>query len=434
MTSICWVPGVPRSGLAAFESRTSSGVAGQHRDDYAWAQDAGGNPYISTKVTTLDQGMAKNPDDPGLIMQFAETLQLIRTKDPGRVSTTQARMTAWLDQAGAKQSTDPSVLLRLAELNKSLGRAPEAERFFKASKARAPRNPLASARLAEMYLKEGKLTEATEQLESLQRDEPTNPVPWYYLGLLAMERREYPRAEELFSRSLSMNPDQEAALLDLAAAQMSQGHADDVLATLAKAREKFPPSFRGEFLSALAQTRKKNHAAARELFLSAERVAATNNPALVDARFHFQVGLACSEIPERRPEAEERLQKALKLMPDLDEAQNALGYLWTEQGVNLPEAQKLIAAAVKSEPDNPAYLDSLGWVLFKRGDAAGAVKPLVRAVELMSKEPDATLLDHLADVYAALGRWPDARDTWERALKLEPNPGIQHKLDAARGK
>ncbi len=390
--------------------------------------------HAADALSTLDAGMAKDPNDPGMILQFAETLQLLRTRVPAQAQPTQARLTSWLDRAAAKKPTDAAHLLRLAELNKSANRPEEAERFFKESKARAPHNPFASARLAEMYLRDGKLSEATEQLESLQRDEPTNPVPWYYLGLLATERRDFKRAEELFSRSLSLNPDQEAALLDLAVAQLSQNRADDALATLARAREKFPGSYRGEFLSALAEGRKKNHVAAREHFLVAERIATTNSPAQLDARFHFQVGLTCSEIPERQAEAEERLQKALKLKPDLDEAQNALGYLWAERGIKLAEAQRLIEAAIKAEPDNPAYLDSLGWVLYKRGNATAALSPLVRAVELTQKDLDPTLLDHLADVYAGLGRWSEARTTWEKALKLGPNDGIQKKLENARGK
>ena len=388
----------------------------------------------SEALSTLDAGMAKSPADPGMILQFAETLQLLRTKVPAQTQPTQARLTGWLDLAAAKNPVDAAQLLRLAELNKSAGRAEEAERYFKESKTRAPHNPFASARLAEIYLREGKLSEATEQLESLQRDEPTNPVPWYYLGLLATERRDFKRAEELFSRSLSLNPDQEAALLDLSVAQLSQNRPDDALATLAKARVKFPGSYRSEFLSALAEGRKKNHVAALEHFLGAERIATTNSPALLDARFHFQVGLTYSEIPERQAEAEERLQKALKLKPDLDEAQNALGYLWAEKGIKLDEAQHLIEAALKAEPDNPAYLDSLGWVFYKRGDATAALPPLIRAVELTRKELDPTLLDHLADVYAALGRWAEARTTWGEALKLGPNEGIQKKLENARGK
>ena len=387
---------------------------------------------VDEAQSTLDQGMALHPDDPMLLVQFAETLHLIRTKEPKRVAATRARFLDWLDQAGAKDPKDPAVLLRLAELNKTAGRGDVAERLFKASKTRAPRNPFASARLAEMYLKEGKLAEATEQLESLQRDEPTNPAPWYYLGLLAMERRDFPRAEELFSRSLALDANQEPAWVDLAAAQLSQDRPADVLATLAKAKEKVTPTFRGEFLAALAHIRKKDHVAARESLLAAERIATTNNPALLEAGFQFQMGLTCSEIPGRQAEAEERLQKALKLKPDLDEAQNALGYLWAEQGVRLPEAQRLIEAALKAEPDNPAYLDSLGWVLFKRGQPAEALKPLTRAVERMQKTPDATLLDHLADVQAALGKWAEARTTWEAALALGPNPAIQRKLEDAR--
>lgn len=388
--------------------------------------------HLPEALSMLDEGMSRNPTDPGLILQFAETLRLLGTKDPQQVEPTRVRLLSWLDRAAALDPSDANVLLRLAELNKGVGRNAEAEQLFKASKTRAPRNPFASARLAEMYLRDGKLAEAREQLESLQRDEPTNPVPWYYLGVLAMDRRDYARAEELFSRSLALDSNQEPALLDLAAAQFSQDRTDESLATLSRVREKFAPSFRAEYLTALAHGRKKEHVAARNSFLAAERVAATNNPALIDARLHFQIGLTCSELPGHRPEAEERLQKALSLDPAFDEAQNALGYLWAEQGVKLEEAQRLIEAAVKAEPDNPAYLDSLGWVLYKRGDAAGALKPIERAVELMRRTPDATLLDHLADIYAALKRWPEARATWEQALKLEPNPAIQRKLaDAA---
>ncbi len=390
---------------------------------------------IEEGLSTLDQALAKDPKEPGIIVQIAETLQLIRTKNPALAESTRGKLIECLDRAAALDPQDAAVLLRLAELNQTMGRSAEAEKYFKATKARAPRNSFAAARLAEMYLRDGKLVEATEQLEALSRDEPTNPVPIYYLGVMAMERRDAKRAQELFERTLALDPTHQAALLGCAEAQLLQKEWDEALTTLEKARTKFGPDFRTELLGGRALSLKKDHAGARERFLVAERIATTNDPTRLDFAFYFQLGLACSELPNFRMEAEQHLQKALTLAPKgaQDEVQNALGYLWADQGIRLPEARTLIEAAVAAAPENPAYLDSLGWVLFKLSELEAAVKPLERAVELMKKEPDPTLLDHLADVLAALGRWAPAREYWEQALKLAPNDVIRRKLEGARG-
>jgi predicted negative regulator of RcsB-dependent stress response len=53
-----------------------------------------------------------------------------------------------------------------------------------------------------------------------------------------------------------------------------------------------------------------------------------------------------------------------------------------------------------------------------------------KAIEL-TKEPDATLFDHLGDIYAAMNRRSDAREAWEKALKLEPKDEIRKKLETS---
>jgi tetratricopeptide (TPR) repeat protein len=107
--------------------------------------------------------------------------------------------------------------------------------------------------------------------------------------------------------------------------------------------------------------------------------------------------------------------------------------MWAEHGMNLDESHKLIAKAVEIEPDNAAFLDSLAWVLYKQNKPHDALAPMLKAIE-KNKKPDATLFDHLGDIYAALHQWPEARDAWTKAVKLEPNPQIQQKLDAASNK
>ncbi len=75
--------------------------------------------------------------------------------------------------------------------------------------------------------------------------------------------------------------------------------------------------------------------------------------------------------------------------------------MWAERGTNLTRARTMIEQAVKVDPTNAAYLDSLGWVLFKQGHVEEALEPTRKAVEL-NEEPDATLYDHLGDIYFAL--------------------------------
>ena len=103
--------------------------------------------------------------------------------------------------------------------------------------------------------------------------------------------------------------------------------------------------------------------------------------------------------------------------------------MWAERGVKLDEALAMIQKAVKLQPDNAAFLDSLAWVLYKLKRVEDAVPPMLKAIE-HTEEPDPTLYDHLGDIYAALKQNEKAREAWGKALKSEPNPDIQKKLDA----
>src|SRR2546423_3850673 len=112
---------------------------------------------------------------------------------------------------------------------------------------------------------------------------------------------------------------------------------------------------------------------------------------------------------------------------------NYLGYMWAEHGMKLEEANELIEKAVKAEPKNAAYLDSLGWVRFKLGRPKEALDPELKAVEL-SEQPDATVYDHLGDIYAALKQRDKAREAWKKSVSLEANEQVKKKLEAPGSK
>ena len=102
--------------------------------------------------------------------------------------------------------------------------------------------------------------------------------------------------------------------------------------------------------------------------------------------------------------------------------------MWAEQGVKLDEARKFIEKAVKLEPDNAAFLDSLAWVYYKLNQPEKAIKPILQSIE-KSKKPDATLYDHLGDIYKAFKTGTKkAREAWKKSVEVEPNEAIGKKL------
>lgn len=137
---------------------------------------------------------------------------------------------------------------------------------------------------------------------------------------------------------------------------------------------------------------------------------------------------AAYERTGRKVDAETKFRRFLEQAPDSAAVLNYLGYMWAEGGVNLDEALALVERAVELDPDNGAYIDSLGWAHFQLGDYEEARRHLEQAALLV--EEDAVVLEHLGDVYEALGRRDEALELYRRSLVLggENAPRVETKL------
>lgn len=128
---------------------------------------------------------------------------------------------------------------------------------------------------------------------------------------------------------------------------------------------------------------------------------------------------AAFERSRQFAEAEKTFRLLLAAEPENASALNYLGYMFADRGENLTEAKELIEKAVALDPLSGAYLDSLGWVYFRLGDWDRAEKYLTEAAAL---EPfDATVHEHLGDLFQARGQVEKARASWQRALELKPD-------------
>ena len=99
-------------------------------------------------------------------------------------------------------------------------------------------------------------------------------------------------------------------------------------------------------------------------------------------------------------------------------AANNLAFIYAERGINLDVALQLATSAKQRLQNDPMVDDTIGWIYFKKDLPALAVKPLESALKQLPN--NAELLVHLGLTYAKLGEEAKARQTLERALKLDP--------------
>ena len=287
-------------------------------------------------------------------------------------------------------------------------------------------------KLAGIYFQAEDKTNAVKQLEAIVRDNPTrSPRAWFFLGELAFQDDKLADASDDYENAVHWDPSFEEAYYKLALVQIEMHRTDDAFKTLEAAQARFPRTFLCEFYTGIAYLHVKKFSEAIHHFNTAEVIALATNPKVLDYRFYFQYGEACERNQEFK-QADENLQKCINLSPDFGEALNYLGYMLADRGEQLPRARNLIEKAVQLEPKNGAYLDSLAWVLFKQKQPQQALPWLLKAMEF-SPEPDATVLDHLGEVYMALHQSAKAIESWKKSISIESNPDVKKKLESYSG-
>ncbi|HEY6969291.1 MAG TPA: tetratricopeptide repeat protein [Candidatus Angelobacter sp.] len=123
---------------------------------------------------------------------------------------------------------------------------------------------------------------------------------------------------------------------------------------------------------------------------------------------------AMYERQKKYDQAEQMFRQVLLQDPNNTMTLNYLGYMLADRNTRLEEALTLIKKALVLDPQNGAYLDSLGWAYFRLGNYELAEENLRKAAD---KTPnDATIQDHLGELYARTNRLKLAATHWERAL------------------
>lgn len=382
------------------------------------------------------------PTLPGLV-RWATLL--LRAKD-------EAKAVEVLDEALARDPAFTDALILRAAVAFRQGKADEAEHFYRRALASSPEDPDALLGLARLFVELRRFGEARPLLAKTREVVAKHEDALPGAGLEVVEEQ---AALELLARSyqqalpflqeLAKKPLGRRGLALWAEYFRAQEQGREGLAFLQSASVTQEPqvvrllrSLKAEFsllagnreqalgeLSAMAEGELEDARLAvatalrRKLYQEAvawAQKALGRFPG--DGELTFSLAAAL-ERSGQFAEAEKTFRLLLASDPENASALNYLGYMFADRGENLTEAKDLIEKAVALDPLSGAYLDSLGWVYFRLGDWDRAEKYLTEAAAL---EPfDATVHEHLGDLFQARGQVEKARASWQRALELKPD-------------
>lgn len=146
-------------------------------------------------------------------------------------------------------------------------------------------------------------------------------------------------------------------------------------------------------------------------------------------RVYYDRGISLDRL-KQFDKSDADFRKALSLSKEDPQVLNYLGYSMIDRGVNLDEALGMVKKAVVLKPNDGYITDSLGWAYFVLKNYPDATTYLERAVDLIPF--DATIAEHLGDVYWRSGRELEARFQWQHAIDNHPEaselPHLQDKL------
>ncbi len=126
-------------------------------------------------------------------------------------------------------------------------------------------------------------------------------------------------------------------------------------------------------------------------------------------------------------------EQALKLDNDNSSTLNNYSYYLSERGKKLDEAEKMSKRAIGIKPTEATYLDTYGWIEYKKGNYEKARIYIQKAIDLAGANADATLYDHLGNVYYKLNDKEKAVQFWKLSKdKGTDDPQIDKKISEGK--
>ncbi|HCU88593.1 MAG TPA: hypothetical protein DGR97_01530 [Gammaproteobacteria bacterium] len=325
----------------------------------------------------------------------------------------------WLERSIAKSPNDTALRIIYARLLADASRYEEAHVQFAIVAAKNPENSDVLYALGLLNLQLNRIDAAHKNFKQLLKFSDRSDDANFYLGQIADSREQFGDAIE-FYRAIKLGQNYFQAQIRIALILSSQNNVIDAQAHL---HSIFPKDEKQRFELLRAEG---------EILIEHNRLEeawALYDGALVDV---YDMGLLyaramLAEKMGRLEILEADLKTIIEREPDNSQALNALGYTLADRTNRYEEAYKYIKQALTLNPDDFYILDSMGWALYRLGRFREAIDFLNRALKI---KDDPEVAAHLGEVLWVMGDKDAARDIWGSALREKP--GDQHLLDVIK--
>ena len=400
-------------------------------------------------LEVLDRAAKVRSDDANFWVRLGKLYAVILYKTDSPLKPDELkRVNEVFKKAAEHANDDPAVLKDVADYYASSQQLKEAIALYLRVLELQPDDANAREKLATGFILTNQRSKAVEMLEQIIKQHPEKYQPYDLLAqVLDEEGRSLQRANRLdeakaqfakvaanYEQSLLINPNHAGTYLRLA--ELLLGPLKDperAVKFLTEARRRFAGAPEIAYYLAIAQREAKQIQQAVATFEEALHEAELDqDDEIVNAKFYFNYG-ATAEQAGLYEKAADLLRKSIALDPaNAAEAYNYLGYMWADHNMHLDEAEETIRRALEIEPNNGSYLDSLGWVEFRKGKFDQALADLLRAAKNIDRE-DPIVFEHIGDTYLKLNRVPEALESWQKALKLDPkNKSLADKIERTK--
>lgn len=375
-------------------------------------------PYLERAEARFARAQAASNagDNERTLKEIDEALKLRSDWEPAALFKAQhmkqgPESVAFLERFVAANPKSSEVRLAFARALVGEKRYEDSLREFSLLLTEFPDNPDVIYANGVLLLQLGKPREAEAMLQrvvALGKGDQ-NPAR-YYLGQIAEDGKRY---EEALKRYDLVDGGEHQIAAALRGAQVLQrlGRLDDARARLKKAREDHADEATRLLI---AESQLLRDAGRNQESLEILQASLASSPE--DTELLYETALAAERL-DRLADAERHLRRMIELKPDSAQGYNALGFSLADRGLRLDEARQLIDKALTLSPDDPFILDSKGWVLFRQGDAKGALEILKKAFAM---RPDPEIAAHIGEVLWSLGRRDEADTVLKDAVKSDP--------------
>jgi tetratricopeptide (TPR) repeat protein len=276
----------------------------------------------------------------------------------------------------------------LGNLRATQKRPDDALQFFHQALDRDPASSDALQGIVNIDLQRKDPAKALAEAQAQIAKSPSNSALYLILGNLCLTAKDLSQAAAGFQRAYQLDPLNVDAALALANTYAEQGSLDQAVGVYQRAAKDSPH----------------------------------------DLRLYVAQG-SLEETRGNWAEAEKLYKVALQNQSDDPTAANNLAYLLLEHGGDKDVALSLAQTARQRMPEAASTADTLAWAYYYQGAYSTAIALLQEAVK---KSPDnPTYHYHLGVVFQKSNDAGHARDQFERALKLQPNPALSQQIRKA---